>query len=116
MPVWLFGVVLRIEDMAKQLLAKSFQQIVLGFKMGIKCGSANVGGFYDLVYRDLVEILLREQLGEGIKNSLPSLSLASVHNILRTFFEFCSVTNSCGISYVAVATYLHIIITELFVQ
>jgi hypothetical protein len=45
-----------IENMAEQLFAQFFQKEVLGFKMRIECGSANVRLPDDLAHGDLTEI------------------------------------------------------------
>ena len=47
----------RIKNVIEQLLAQFFKQKLLGFKMGIKGGSADIGSINDLLYRYLMVIL-----------------------------------------------------------
>lgn len=78
MPVLLL-VVLCVEYMAKQLLAKFLQQKIFGLKMRIESGPADISAVYDLAYGDLIKVPLGEQLGKCVKYGFPGFSLASVH-------------------------------------
>jgi hypothetical protein len=111
MPV-VVHILLYVKYVAKQFLAKGFQQIILGLKVSIEGGSSNVCLFNDLPHSDLMKALLGEQTGKGMKNSLPCFSLPPIHTYLHTIFEFCSVTNTTTISYVAIWSQNGIIITE----
>ena len=58
MPVMTSACIRCVEDMTKQLLAEGFQKMILGFKMGIKGRSANIGLLDDLSDGDPAYILL----------------------------------------------------------
>jgi hypothetical protein len=94
----------RIKNVAEQLFAKGLQKEVLCFKMGVKSGSADVGGGDNLTDSDLAELFLRQKLCKCSKNSFPGFSLPTIHNFLRTFFKICSVWNRGRISYVDFCT------------
>ena len=78
MPVFVF-IFFSIKYMAEQFLTKGFQQKILGFKMGIEGGAANIRSFYDFSHRDLAVIFFGKQLGKRVKNRFPGFSLPSVH-------------------------------------
>ena len=115
MSVSVSGGVFCVEDMTKQLPAKFFQEKILGFKVGVEGGPADVRQGDDLPNGDLAEILGRKQLCKSAENSLPGLSLASVHGVLHTFFKICSVMNYRDVSYVAeIAPFDTILLNMLF--
>ena len=65
------AVVLRVEYMAEQLPAKLFQQGILGFKMGVKGGPANIRSFYNFSNRYLIKVLLGKGFRKGTKDGFP---------------------------------------------
>ena len=73
------GAVLRIKQMAKQFLAKRFEQEILGFKMRIESRSAYICAVDNIPNGYLVIMLFEKKLGESVKNSFPCFSLPSVH-------------------------------------
>jgi hypothetical protein len=47
-----------VENVAEQLLAQFLQQVVLGFKMGIEGGSADISPVDDVRHGDLMDVFL----------------------------------------------------------
>ena len=86
MSVVMSGVAFRVEYMAEKLFAVFLEQKILGFKMGVKGGSAYVGALNNFSHRYLIEVFTGKQFGEGRKNSLPCFPLSSVHVAVTVHF------------------------------
>ena len=89
-----------VKYMAKQFFTIFLQQKILGFKMGIEGGSAHIRPVDNFTDSDVTKIFFGKQLRKGAENGLPCLSLTSVHRVLRTISEKCSVTNEGKDSYI----------------
>ena len=80
-----------VDDVTEQLLAQVLQKIVLGLKMRVKRGAADIGCVDDLLYGDPVIRPLFKQARECAEYGVSRFSLASVHAFLHTNSKKCSV-------------------------
>jgi len=80
-----------VENMAEEVFAERLQQLILGFEVRVKGGTAHIRLRNDLAHGDLPEILVGKKSDQCGKDRLPCFSLPSVHECLRTFFRNCSV-------------------------
>jgi hypothetical protein len=86
MMVFVSIIIFCVEYMTEQLLAKFFQQEILGFKMRIEGSPAHIRTVDNFPHGYLVEIFCRKQLRKCIENCFPCFSLASVHAVLLYSF------------------------------
>ena len=67
------------EDMLEEIVANLTGQIILRFKMAVKCTAANVGGVNNFFYADFFIAGFVQQSYKGINNCLSCPCLSSVH-------------------------------------
>ena len=97
--------------MTKKFLAKGFEQVFLGLKMGIEGSTTHIGPFNDLSNGDVLHVFFRKQIGECSENGFPGFFLPSVH----TFSPICSVSIMSLVLYIEFLTHWEYAVIEQYV-